>query len=314
MGAFGGATIAPEIAPVIARQLQRDRHAALSTSDTPTVLPPPTPPEPSTSRESSASTAFAPTSANGAADNRQQDAIEWFAAKSISIEPSQQQNSGLNKIFFEHAERIGQAYIKHRDSSIIANFLRHVRWAITNRKNIRFVFKKNASQSDIRILTGLCNYLKRSTFLSHYNYNRSQKVIYADVQAERGDIRLFLTGQWFEQFILHEARKILNDSGLAYDHLLNPKVTFQNEDSYEVDILFLVKQEPILIECKTGGNANAHLSKFSSHCDRLSINPSRAFLVILDLAESELQTMNQVWEFQTANIFNFPDKFKSMLS
>ncbi|MEA5451851.1 hypothetical protein VB780_24965 [Leptolyngbya sp. CCNP1308] len=138
------------------------------------------------------------------------------------------------------------------------------------------------------------------TLFSSYRYSKDDKTIHAVLQ-DRGDIRSFFNGGWFERYIHHKISELLQQSQLPYDCLANPVVKFSNGDSFELDLLFLISGEPLLIECKTGGDYNAHLKKFSDHRKRLSISPEKAFLVMLDLEDAKTERLSQFWKFQVVN-------------
>jgi hypothetical protein len=72
-----------------------------------------------------------------------------------------------------------------------------------------------------------------------------------------------------------------------------------------LDLLFLIQNEPLLIECKTGQISNSDLDRFRQHKATLSISKQRAFFITLDKPESEADNWSQSRDITVVNRNNF---------
>jgi hypothetical protein len=227
-------------------------------------------------------------------------AIAWFVAKKISIE-NQHQPTFQDAILNKNAIFLGEHLKDENHEPLLAPLLKQIRWAISQNRGVQYHFKK-ASQNQTRILTQFCRHLLDDTLLSSYRYikNNDQKIIHASIQ-DRADIRAFFDGIWFERFICHRVCSVLDNLDIHYSYVMNPMIKFMNGDRYELDLFFLIDEKPLLIECKTGGNFTSHIKKFGDHCKRLSLSPSSAYLVILDLEDAQSENLSQLWKFTVVN-------------
>jgi len=225
--------------------------------------------------------------------------IQWFADRNIRVENYRQADADTDEIFNRHAKTLGDRYKDDEDRPLLAPLLKQMKWAIAKNRGLQHHLK-SSNQQQITTQTQFCNHLLHDSLLSSYFYNKNTKVIHAAIQ-DRTDIRHFFNGEWFERFICYKTEAILQSLNLEYFYLMNPVIQYDNKDTFELDLFFLVNGEPILIECKTGGDFNQHLKRFESHRNRLSIDPDRAFLVILDLEDVQTQRLSKFWNFKVVN-------------
>lgn len=231
--------------------------------------------------------------------------ITWLAAKKVSVEKHRIPDPHIDEIFNKQAIYLGNHLKDESQKPLLAPLLKQIKWAISQNRGVQYHLK-NSTQLQTRIATQFCRSLHDDTLLSSYHY--SKKIIHAAIQ-DRGDVRNFFNGEWFERFICYRISELLQNLRLPYSYLMNPIIKFPNGDSFELDLLFLVEGQPLLVECKTGGDFNTHLKKFSDHRKRLSISPERAFLVILDLEDFQTERLSQFWKFKVVN----QDKLLSLI-
>lgn len=225
--------------------------------------------------------------------------IQWFADRNIRVENYRQAAPDTDEIFNRHAKTLGDRYKDDDDQPLLAPLLKQMKWAIARNRGLQHHLK-SSNQQQITTQTQFCNQLLRDSLLSSYFYNKNTKTIHGAIQ-DRTDVRHFFNGEWFERFICYKTEAILHALNVEYSYLMNPIIQYDNKDTFELDLFFLVNGEPILIECKTGGDFNQHLKRFESHRDRLSIAPDHAFLVILDLEDVQTQRLSKFWNFKVVN-------------
>lgn len=171
---------------------------------------------------------------------------------------------------------------------------------------------QNRTQEEISNFTNFCSILYQNSFLSYYHYCRADKFIKGNVQ-NRGDVKNFFTGLWFERFIYQVVSQIITSKGLSYTCLINSQIQFSNGNRFELDLFFLIDEKPLWIECKTGQDYNEHLRKYSAHRNTLAVSKERTFLVILDIPESQTTTLTNLWDITVVNQDNFAQSIAAVL-
>ncbi|MBE9098676.1 hypothetical protein [Vacuolonema iberomarrocanum] len=225
--------------------------------------------------------------------------IQWFTDRDIRIENYRQADADTDEIFNRHAKTLGDRHKDDEGRPLLAPLLKQMKWAIAKNRGLQHHLK-GATQQQITTQTQFCNHLLRDSLLSSYFYNKTTKIIHGAIQ-DRTDVRHFFNGEWFERFICHKTEAIFQDLNVEYFYVMNPVIQYDNGDTFELDLFFLINGIPILIECKTGGDFNQHLKRFESHRNRLAIEPEQAFLVILDLEDAQTQRLSKFWNFKVVN-------------
>ncbi len=182
---------------------------------------------------------------------------------------------------------------------LLLPLLKRLNWAVSNGRGLSFDLR-SASQDQISGMTRVCSGLLKDSLLAEYRYRKGSKLLQVTVQ-DRADIRSFFSGGWFERFVCISLQKALLPQRKDLAWLINPRIIFPNGNKYEFDLLFLINCDPLLVECKSGGDYNAHLRKFSDHIKRLSIQPHQGLLVILDLPAEEGSKLSAFWGFPVIN-------------
>jgi hypothetical protein len=128
----------------------------------------------------------------------------------------------------------------------------------------------------------------------------------------------FLKGLWFEPFVEHTILKLLNENNFKFTKSSNIDINFAATDNQdlrgELDLLFLVEDQPLWIECKTRIPEDKYfLWKYSKIAKKLSIPKERAFLVVWELADNQAESFTSRWDITVVNRNNFLVKIKQAL-
>jgi hypothetical protein len=128
-------------------------------------------------------------------------------------------------------------------------------------------------------------------------YIKSEKRIRFQPHSGDAKVRSFFEGGWLEKFVVYKICYLLTQHQINFEYLINPHVSYSFEESkyYELDALFLVDNQLILFEVKTGDKSNVYLNQINEHSKRRRLNLSkhRAFLVTLSLTDSETEDWNR---------------------
>ncbi|MEB3357262.1 MAG: hypothetical protein VKK04_11085 [Synechococcales bacterium] len=222
-----------------------------------------------------------------------QGAIAWLTQVGIGVESHYQPQAGLDEIFDRLSGFLGTHY------GALGPLYRQIKRNVAGGNRFRFSLA-SSSQREISLSTQFCAMLNRASLLSFYRYSNADKLIQAALQNRADVIRLF-QGEWFERYVANEVAQWLDSRSLRYECLINPKILYENGDRFELDLVFMVEDAPLWIECKTGKDSNAYLERYSNHRKQLNIPKGRSLLVILDIPTEQAQTLTTLWDITVTN-------------
>jgi hypothetical protein len=222
--------------------------------------------------------------------------INWLNTHNLQVD-KYHQPVPLDDVFDRIACTIGEQY------AILAPLYHQIIRSLRNKGKFSFSLAKS-SQEEIAICTQFCQTLLQNSLLADYFYDKQQKLISATPQTGNADINSFLNGGWFERFIYHKVAKFLTAHQLDYQCLRNPQVILRNRDSFELDLLFLVNNKLIWIECKSGQQSSSCLGIYSARRKALTVSKNRAFIVGLKLSDAQTESWTNIWDITVANCNN----------
>ena len=220
---------------------------------------------------------------------------DWLATRNMTVKNHRRQES-TDPIFVQLSTFLGERF----------ESLRRVHDQIRRNLSTGGKFTVNLSsrsQEDIANATQFCALLHRYAFLSSYRYEKYAKTIYAAPQ-RAGSVINFFTGGWFERFIFLKVCAFLSQNELEHVFLVNPQVSLPNEDDFELDLLFLVRNEPLWIECKTG-NYQAYVARYSDMRPMLTLPKECSILVILGIPDELTLQLTDLYDITVTNERNF---------
>ncbi|BBD60626.1 hypothetical protein NIES2109_34250 [Nostoc sp. HK-01] len=241
------------------------------------------------------------------ADNTQStnvaDLIAWLNTRNVKVE-SAHEFLPIDDLFDNLAVILGEDYtiLEPLHYQIIKSLQ-------TGRK---FSFNlANSSQKSVSLCTQFCQNLHNQSLLDSYYYDKKQKVIHAAPQIGKAEITQFLNGGWFERFVYKKVAKLLAAQGLQYQYLRNPQIVFPNGDKFELDLLFLVNNELIWIECKSGQQSSSALKSYCERRRTLAVPKEKAFLVGLKLSDVQTASWTELWDITVTNSNDFLKRIRS---
>lgn len=223
---------------------------------------------------------------------------DWLIAKGITVKNYREQ-SAADTVFDQLAVFLGERF--ENLSRIHESIRRSLSTGSSFTLNL-----SSSRQEEIADSTQFCTMLSSYAFLSSYKYNKYTKTIYAAPQRV-GKVINFFTGGWFERYIYLRILSLLSQNRLEFTCLLNPQITFSNGDDFELDLLFLIDNQPLWVECKTG-DYQAYIAKYSDARKLLSVPKSRAILVILDIPNNLTANLTNLYDITVANENNFLER------
>ncbi|WP_299756755.1 hypothetical protein [uncultured Chloroflexus sp.] len=238
-------------------------------------------------------------SANEAEEKSALAVYDWLTAKGITVRNYREQRAD-DAVFDQLALFLGERF------ATLSRIHERIRRSLSTGNGFTLNLASQ-SKEEIADSTQFCDMMHSYAFLSSYKYNKLTKTIYATPQRV-GKVINFFTGGWFERYIYLKIRSLLSQHGLPFTCVINPKITFPNGDDFELDLFFLVENQPLWIECKTG-DYQGYIAKYADMRKKLlSIPASRAILVILAIPNDLTTNLTNLYDITVANETNVFEK------
>lgn len=235
--------------------------------------------------------------------------INWLLSRSIEV-ISYREPDEAEHIYDELTLCLGDNF------SNLSSLYDKIKQSLSNGETFTLNLS-SSSQQEIADNTKFAKKLVDYAFLiSKYKddnpYIKEKKIITAAPQRS-GNVINFFTGGWFERYVFLKISFFLKKQGLKYSYLRNPKIRLANEDQFELDLLFMVEDQPLWLECKTG-DYQSHIAKYSEFNKKhLKILKERSFLVILDISDKLSDDLTVLHNITVANIDNFLNKISESI-
>jgi hypothetical protein len=223
------------------------------------------------------------------------ESIDWFKGRNITVETYRQPES-IDVLFDRIALFLGEQY------SHLKALYKQIKFHLKDGSKFKFRLAEK-SEAEISYCTNFCAMLHQSSLLSYYRYDSKIKEILISPQTNPKIVN-FLEGDWFERFVYKKICDLLVSQNANYRAFRGIKGSFDTQRDFELDLLFLVDDRPLWIECKAGQDYNSYLNKYSEYRKKLGISKERSFLVVLDLPDIQTSNYTSLWSLTVANINN----------
>ena len=234
-----------------------------------------------------------------------QTVIDWLNHQNIKVDDHNSDTSRTAQVFGRLASFLGKHYAE------LKPFHKMLKRHLATGNRFKFSLAEQ-SQRQIQICTQFCHELHQLSLLSYYRYSKQEKIIHAASQ-KRSDIDEFFRGGWFELYVVQTVEQFLQDNGIDYQYLLNSKVVFESGDRFELDLMFLVDGQLLWLECKSTKDFNRYLKQYSQHRENLSLDKSRALLVVLDCRSDKAESLTDMWGLTVISQHDLISKLSAIL-
>jgi DNA-directed RNA polymerase subunit M/transcription elongation factor TFIIS len=224
----------------------------------------------------------------------------WFSARRIKAE-FDFEAVNTTGFFDEAADLLGE------DLAMSGDLLSRLRWAY--RKDVNFLNIKlsEMSQKDGQAYNALCQKLYSYSFFAKYNYQRNDKLIRLNLQPAP-TVRRFFEGGWLEWRAFMAMLNLCQERKLAFSCARNAKVVFENEDLHELDVVFLINDTLICIECKSG-EFRHDIEKMTRLLRKLGLSKRQFIVCATDMDDTQATGMTAMYELS----FVTPDQLIASL-
>ncbi|WP_027307874.1 hypothetical protein [Caloramator sp. ALD01] len=224
--------------------------------------------------------------------NNQNTAINYIMSRKMMIK--NYKTDVDDDIFMKLSNYLGNRYEYLRELYAV------IKPSLSN-GNSFFFNMQNKPQEVITYCTQFCSLLYKNAFLSNYSYKKSSRIITGAPQRV-GRVINFFTGGWLENYILNIVISELHTKGINdFSFVQNCQLELPNGDNFEVDMLFIVKDVPIWIECKTG-DYQRYISKYSDFRKRMGTTKENSLLIISDLQAGLSKNLSSTFDLTAMSL------------
>jgi phage FluMu protein Com len=231
--------------------------------------------------------------------------VEWFQNRQIQTDVNQRAIDTTG-FFDEVALDLGNQYDILQ--AVIDKIRRIQKKGYTNVK----ITLASKSQKEIQAITSFCQQLYEYSFVAKNFYNKQDRIIHLTLQTSPTIVNFF-NGEWMEWFVFMKLLKYFQEKQLTISCVRSLIVKFQNEDSHELDVFFLIKNRiPLCIECKSG-EFRQHIDKYSKMRKRLHLEKEQFFLCVVGLTEEQALGLTSMYDLTFVNETNFIQHIENLL-
>lgn len=230
--------------------------------------------------------------------------IDWLERQNFTVEGYKEREKS-DYIFNEVAMILGQQYRS------LKPFYRRIKYRISKGGRISHRFSDKHTMENMDRIRGFCKLLDDRSFLP-CRYLSKQKMITAEPPANPHMINFF-NGDWFELFVYQQICNLFDQQGIEYTSLTQVAGTLENGRDFELDIVFMINEQILWIECKSGQDYNKYLQRYTKLRERMKLPKERAFLVIADLSIKQAAEYTSLWEITVSSIDNFIELISNAL-
>ncbi|WP_287452974.1 formylglycine-generating enzyme family protein [Leptolyngbya sp. UWPOB_LEPTO1] len=229
-------------------------------------------------------------------------AISWFRERQIEV----QFRSNDMEVFDRFALDLGDHY------DVLAPVLVQMRRAFLRKQRDFHYALGEISEEMISRCVGFGHNLLNAELLTEFHYDRATKTI-RGTMADQPDLAEFFMGEWFERYIYQKVANLLRERELRFSSLSHVTVTLPNRDRFELDLFFLVEDEPLLIECFTDRDIDRAIQRISQSAQRLEISDSRIFCIGLEMTLAQIAELHQQHRVTVGNRETFLAQIRTAL-
>jgi predicted nucleic-acid-binding Zn-ribbon protein len=219
--------------------------------------------------------------------------VEWFKQRQIIIEPNEKA-SDISGYFDEIAVMLGDNLI------LLDPVLDGIRYR--QRKGYdKFNLELNSySTEHVNVLKNFCQTAYEFAFFSKYHFDKRKNSIFIMLN-ESPQIRHFFDGEWLEWYGFMKVASLLLSQKKNFSCLRSSKIlSATSQEQNEIDIFFLIDQQPLWIECKSGEFRDS-INKYQALRKRIGVASDYAILLVSGLEDEKATSMSSMFNLTIVN-------------
>lgn len=231
--------------------------------------------------------------------------IKWFKKRGIkaNIDPKMMDTTGF---FDEIAIYIGDNF------NVLGPVVNQIKYIQSKKFDTVKISLSKKNNKEAQQIISFCKTLYDYSFIAKFYHQKKDKSIYLTLHNVTR-IKRFFNGLWMEWFVLIKLITLFKEYKITPALARGINITFSNNNSNELDIFFINKDnEPVCIECKTG-EFRQDLSKYLSLQKKLNIKKENFILCVFGLSGEQVQGLTSMYEFTMANESTLVEHIKNIL-
>ncbi|MBL8541259.1 MAG: hypothetical protein JNK68_12935 [Betaproteobacteria bacterium] len=171
---------------------------------------------------------------------------DWFQRRQVRVRtnPRAVDTTGF---FDEVAVAIGRNY------SVLKEVVDRIRFAQMKGFTQATIHFERKTPEQVEHITRFCRQLFEYSFIAKCLHLKDEKPRLRLILQTAPAIREFFNGDWLEWLVLMTLLESAREHGLRYSCARNLVITLQNEETFELDVFFLIDgTRPLCVECKSG--------------------------------------------------------------
>lgn len=211
--------------------------------------------------------------------------IQWFKQRQIQVNVNQRAID-IAGYFDEVAVLLGD------DFSAFSGLLSTINW--TFRKGFdKASYPLPDDPEEAKKIKTFCKALYEYAFVTKYIQTKQNKVLL--ILNKEPKIRNFFNGDWLEWYAFMKVASLFAERNIEFSYLRGFDIVFPNKEKRELDLFFLVDNQPLWIECKTGEFRDS-IDKYSKLRKSLNIDDNHAILLISNLEKEKAKSFSHMFD------------------
>lgn len=232
---------------------------------------------------------------------------QWLASKDSKLIKSHTKKK-VDKTLDTIALLIGDNY------PLVSDLMQGIRNSLSSETTHFNLDLSGATTDKINVITNVCSQLQNLGLIEYYYHKdkqSSKKSAYISPFQSNGN--QFLTGQWLERYVYQIVTNFLEAKEVAYEALMNATIIKSNQQKIEIDILVIIQNSPLWIECKVS-NHQRFISKYSAFAKQFKLHPEQMYLIVLDLSNQQAEDLTSLHNINVFTSDKITDALQSTLT
>ena len=171
---------------------------------------------------------------------------EWFQRRQIQVRtnPKAVDTTG----FFDEV-----AVVLGKNFGVLKEVVDRIRFAQLKGFASTTIHLERKTSEQAQLIMNFCRQLYEYSFVAKCLHPREEKMPLRIVLQTAPAIREFFNGDWLEWHVFMAMLESARHHGRRYSCARNLVITLQNEETFELDVFFLIDgNRPVCVECKSG--------------------------------------------------------------
>lgn len=218
---------------------------------------------------------------------------EWFQRRHIQVRTNLQAVDTTG-FFDEVAVAIGKS------NGVLKEVVDRIRFAQLKGFASSTIHLDKKSPEDAQLIVDFCRQLYDYSFVAKCFHLRQEKLLRLVLQTAPA-IREFFNGDWLEWHVFMAMLESARHHKRRYSCARNLVITLQNDETYELDVFFLLDgNRPVCIECKSG-EFRHDIDRCLTLRKRLGIRRDDFIMCAVGLSRDQAAGLSSMYELTFSN-------------